>query len=493
MLGLAYSVEWAAPLVWVAMLPFLCVLNRASVREGMGWGLFLGMASHAVAAWWVANVLEHFGTLQLTQILLGTSIALFTQGFQMLLFGAGGAWLSSTWGLRPWLWALCFVWIEILYPRVLPWALAEPLVSMPFWVQGADLVGVSGLSFLLIFFQAWVVKLWQERRQQTKRWRQKAALILGGWLLWFGYGLAWHFSPKAFEGEPMRISVMQSGLDFSGGDPQEATQKAWTAYRQLHKADSSKDASLAVWGETVLRVYLKHQPEWLSSLQGLSKTEGKALIVGALDLAQEQQGEYNSAYLIDGSQPSQVYHKVRLFPFGEYIPFKQNLGSWITWPTTGDFVPGKALGFFRFKNANIGVTICYEAVFPDISQETVLKGANLLVNISDDGWLGGTPAVYFHFRAARLRAIETRRWIVRSSNSGVSAFIDPLGQIHQAIDFGVSAIRTQEVTLETQLSPYVRFFGGKTPWLWLSIFGGAWLAWERFSTRRRLAKSEGPN
>jgi len=168
------------------------------------------------------------------------------------------------------------------------------------------------------------------------------------------------------------------------------------------------------------------------------------LVVGGIGMefsAQDQNWrDYNSAFIIapDGSRLGR-YDKIHLVPFGEYIPF-QNLLTFAHKLTgrVGLFTRGTERNAFLLATQNqekhrYGVFICYEAVFADEVRQFARHGAEVFVNISDDGWYGDTSAPWQHLNMARMRAIENRRWLLRDTNSGVTAVIDPYGRVRQSI------------------------------------------------------------
>ena len=163
------------------------------------------------------------------------------------------------------------------------------------------------------------------------------------------------------------------------------------------------------------------------------------LVVGniGMDYSAENQAwrEYNSALVVgaDGARVGR-YDKIHLVPFGEYIPF-QNL-LFFARKLTGAFRSSLAAASarsFRLNGHRYGVFICYEAVFADEVRQFSRLGAEVLVNISDDGWYGDTSAPWQHLNMARMRAIENRRWLLRDTNNGVTAAIDPYGRVRQSI------------------------------------------------------------
>jgi apolipoprotein N-acyltransferase len=199
----------------------------------------------------------------------------------------------------------------------------------------------------------------------------------------------------------------------------------------------------------------------------LARGEQSTYIVGGVGVDFSQVGnqfsDYNSAmiYGADGARIGR-YDKIHLVPFGEYIPFKDMLR--FAHKLTGrvsDFSRGTDRSVFRISDQHgqqhrYGVFICYEAVFADEVREFARNGAEVLVNISDDGWYGDTSAPWQHLNQARMRAIENRRWILLDTNNGVTAAIDPYGRVRQSIPrHAVDALPAQygfrdDVTFYTQ-------------------------------------------
>jgi apolipoprotein N-acyltransferase len=124
------------------------------------------------------------------------------------------------------------------------------------------------------------------------------------------------------------------------------------------------------------------------------------------------------------------YDKVHLVPFGEYVPFRRlfSFASGLT-EQVGDFTPGTSRTPLQAGDAKLGVFICYESIFPDEVRQSAVNGADVFVNISNDGWYGDSGAFAQHLRQARMRAIENSRWLLRDTNTGVTASIDPFGRI----------------------------------------------------------------
>jgi len=143
---------------------------------------------------------------------------------------------------------------------------------------------------------------------------------------------------------------------------------------------------------------------------------------------------YNSALLVDPSgKVSGRYEKVHLVPFGEYVPLRKLLSFLEPLvESVGNFAVGRSGKPLAMHGAKIGLLICYESIFPDLARKRVLAGADILVNITNDAWYGRSSAPYQSFSMAALRAVETRRSLIRAANTGISGFVDPVGRVVEA-------------------------------------------------------------
>jgi apolipoprotein N-acyltransferase len=230
-----------------------------------------------------------------------------------------------------------------------------------------------------------------------------------------------------------------------------------------------------VWPETVLRSYLRHRGEYRDRVTGLAREIGRPLLVGALDLSPEGAREMNAAYLVQPVAWSptaaegelDVYHKRHLLPFGERLPAWGAALGLRHWRTTGRFVAGTGGrlrftiepddGFLEQRSVAMAPAICFEATRAGAFNAAVRSGAGFLVNLSDDSWFANSHGPDQHLQAVVLRAVETRRWLVRASNSGISAFIDPTGQVVRSLPLGATGLLRHRIAIEREMTPYVRW------------------------------------
>ncbi len=203
-------------------------------------------------------------------------------------------------------------------------------------------------------------------------------------------------------------------------------------------AAAAAHPDLVVWPESPAP-FAEGDPRFLEAMRSVAQAAQAPLVVGSIgmDFSPEDQAwrDFNSAMVIgaDGARVGR-YDKIHLVPFGEYVPFSNLL--FFARKLTGrvsSFTRGSERKVFRLNGRRYGVFICYEAVFADEVRQFVRLGAQVLVNISDDGWYGDTSAPWQHLNMARMRAIENRRWLLRDTNNGVTAAIDPYGRVRQSI------------------------------------------------------------
>jgi len=188
------------------------------------------------------------------------------------------------------------------------------------------------------------------------------------------------------------------------------------------------NAHLILWPEVPGPLYYYEDPKLREEAARLARDTHAYFLFGTV--GQTPQGApLNSAVLLrsDGDFEDR-YDKINLVPFGEYIPPFFGFVNRIT-REAGDFVPGNRLVVFPLDGHSLGAFICYESVFPHEVRAFVKQGANVLVNISNDGYFGKSSAREQHLEIARMRAVENRRWLLRATNDGITAVIDPAGRI----------------------------------------------------------------
>ena len=153
-----------------------------------------------------------------------------------------------------------------------------------------------------------------------------------------------------------------------------------------------------------------------------------------------------------------TYHKSHLVPFGEYVPLQEYLPFLAPLvEAAGNFTAGTIERPLEHGKARLGILICFESVFADLTREWLAAGANLLINLTNDAWYGRSSAPHHSLAMAVLRAVEARRSLVRSANTGISAFIEPTGEIALRSDLFVSWTESRQVALLDEITPWARY------------------------------------
>lgn len=459
-LGLSLSV-----VIGVALL--LAMVKGVLPGRAFALGCCTGAAGFAAAINWVVPTISRFTGAATTTAFLIFVVFVAYHALQLGAFAAVVA--NQDGGKRPAVdcAAAAAVWVVIEwgFPHVFPWALGDALVESSLLRQSADFAGVHGLSFLIVFAGAAFAHAASRRRLAT------AFLGISVLGVMSSYGALRLAMERDDDGRPggVDVAAIQGGIGVFG-DRAQQNEQAWKTYERMTLEVAGRgpsvhrsDGALTVWPETTLRTYLRHDRRRLLQLQKLAARTHRALLVGALDLPPSGGGELNSAFLVLPAEEGrgtvvQAYDKRILVPFGEYVPGAQLISFLLGWIPPGGFVSGGYGGPLEMANGTrLGLSICFEVLHPGALNRIVRDGAGLLVNLSDDSWFGGAVEPRQHLGGAVMRAVETRRWLVRVSDSGISAIIDPTGRIVDHLSVGAVGALKAFVPERDTLSPYVRF------------------------------------
>jgi apolipoprotein N-acyltransferase len=356
------------------------------------------------------------------------------------LFGALLSWLGSRrdWAERALL-AAPFLWVgtELFRARVIgfPWDLLGTVLvdNLPL-SRIATATGVYGLSFEVMLVNTALVAILFGRKQRR-------VLTLAAWVLLVGMMETGSFfeGPRAPSSGTARLVQQNIPLNLDWTPTlyeqtlRDLAQLSVPQPGELMPGDPLPD--LVIWPESPAP-FFGTDSRYRATLSGIAQQAHAYVLAGSLGTVHgsgNSQQVFNSAELVAPSGEWLArYDKIHLVPFGEYVPFKDmfSFAKKLT-KEVGDFVPGTERLVLPVHSYKLGTFICYESIFPDEVRMFARNGAGLLVNISNDGWFGDTGAPVQHLRMARMRAIENDRWVVRSTNTGVSASIDPFGRVVQ--------------------------------------------------------------
>jgi len=370
----------------------------------------------------------------------GWLISRLTGGDSMRLILVGPAvWVVMEW-VRGWFLS-GFPWLSLGYSQI-----DSPLAG---W---APLLGIYGVSWLLLISAGGFVLAITRRSYPLA-----VALVLLPWLL--GEGLKYPQWTRPV-GEPMLTTIIQ------GGVPQERKwlpeQLAPTLEIYHNALVAVHDSALVVWPEVAIPALVDMGNAYLSVLQDDARTRGRTLVLGILEHDLAEQRIYNSVLLLDG-ESQQVYRKRHLVPFGEYFPVPDFVREWMRLLSlpNNDISAGGAEQpiLVAADGTKIGVAICYEDAY-GAELLSALPDAAVLINVSNDAWFGDSIAPHQHLQIARMRALESGRWVVRATNNGVSAFIGPNGKIAATAPQFEFATLEWAIQPRAGLTPYARTGNG---------------------------------
>jgi apolipoprotein N-acyltransferase len=412
--------------------------------------------------------------------ILGMYGALFAVIIRRLNLGVSFA----PWLLVPLTWA-AVEYLRTFFLTGFPWNLiATALIDYPSFIQIDRFAGPYFVGALLVF-PATVAAWWITQKPPAV-----ARVVVGGAvgiliLVWWGTGLV-----------ASKLNARPNGSELATAallQPNITQHMRWddaniiAIYRKMVDMTvraAENGAQIVVWPESTVPVSYTETRFFRDSIEQLSKQYDIDIILGSVATDPSRIGRiWNSAFLVSKGATVGHYDKIRLVPFGEYVPLRRVL-----------FFAEKlvhAVGEFEFGTndrplvgkRSYGPAICYEVVYPQIARTQVRNGADVIVTITNDAWYDGTSAPAQHLQQARLRAIETDRYMLRAATTGISAFIDPTGRMLSSIPMGKDGTIYAKFQARTTITPYVRF--------------GDWFAWlaslavviALVRSRRRLAST----
>ncbi len=454
--GLCFGREAFAWAPWLALAPLVLMLGDRRA----GW---LGLA-HGVAYWltsvgWLAATLETFGGLApwlavLLQIALALYLGAYTGAFAWLgrrLWLRGG--VAALAGL-PALW-VALEWLRTYAVTGFPWNLAGyAWAEVPGALPLAAWIGVYGISFMVLFANTALARAIAARRPAI--WLG----AVGCCLAVLAFGARWAGGPPLDEqrGPGLAVRIIQPNTpNEAAWDPVESG-AAYDRLMRLSESACDVDGALLVWPESAAFPRGLDDPRLRSDLDRLA-ARGCAVVLNSAE--REGDDTFNAALLVDRGGVAGRYDKRHLVPYGEYVP----LGDWLPFigsvaRMAGRFTAGSEPTLLAWGDERLGMAICFEVIFPAEVAAMARAGATLLVTITNDAWYGDTFAPWQHFRAARFRAAEMRRPLVRAAITGVSGLIGADGEVVERLGVFEEGVIRAELSGVSESSPAARW-----PWL----------------------------
>lgn len=451
--GLALALALPGPHLVPLVLLVPGLLRRALVGQ-RGWsavriGWLAGFAQWAAAVPWVVIVLHRYGHAPLPlAITAWLAMAAILGGTWAL-----AAWLASR-GPAAWLpWSLpvALAAAEVLQgwpPWHFPWnPVAAVATGWPWLLAPVATVGSAGLSLLLLTLGGALDALLQGSLRRIGA--VQLAVVMLAWAV--AAGVAPPFRPA---GERVRVAAVQPNVPLE--ERWDAASRSAIEERvfALSQDGVRVGARWVVWPESAVPRLVERDGPYRVLLESFARREGVWLLVGSIGFGTADR-YYNSVYTVSpaGLLPFR-YDKVHLVPFGEYVPVLGRIA--VLRPLVrevGGFTPGRDPAPVPGPVGPVGVEVCYEVAFPSLAAMQVKGGAAVLATITNDGWYGDSAAPRQHLAVAQLRAAETRRYLVRAANTGISAIVDPWGRTVTRLGMGKAGVVVGDVTPGSGTTP----------------------------------------
>ena len=423
---------------WFSLVPLLYALRGKRPSEGFIIGLIAGLVYNIGIIYWVTFVVVRYGYLP---FYLGVSVMLLLAlclSMYVSLFSAGVVFFRRK-GIHevisaPLLWT-CLEYGKSHLFTGFPWEnLAYSQYLNTYLIQIADVTGTYGITFLIVFINCVFYDLiFARTKKRKKSFEIFVGCVLITLVLCYGM-LRVNGLKETLRGARLgKVSLIQGNIDQSIKWDEKFQRKTLEIYRDLSLEALQSKPELIVWPETATPFFFQNVDDKHRDVLGVVEKSNTCLLFGSPGFEKKKRETYyfNSAYLIS---PEGIvvgrYDKVHLVPYGEYVPFR-SLFPFLEKLVVGvgDFRSGKGYYPLLMDGEKIGVLICFEGIFPEISREYGKRGASLLVNITNDAWFDRTSAPYQHLSMTVFRAVENRVSIARAANTGISAIIGPTGEI----------------------------------------------------------------
>jgi apolipoprotein N-acyltransferase len=480
--GVAISVAWWVPgtiasalLGWIAA---LLLVYAVRARRAYAPAYCAGLACCALGFYWVFRTVAVFGGFGPVAAAVVFALFVTASAVQFLIF----AFFHHNLGLRLDAWALraptALVLSEFIAIRVFHWHFGHTQIALTPLVQIAGIGGALLVSFLMFWIAEVAVRIVVFR---DRRWSFVAPMALLGAALLYGTVMVRIFTTPEGARARSRLDVLlvQGNAPMARERDPEAIGRNVGRLFEL-SARAPHQNALIVWPEGAIPAFL---PAELRSVRTDPILpwfgDGSAFLVGAyaIDLNDKR---YNAAFAVapDGTV-GRPYFKQVLIPFGEYMP----LATWLPWikslnANAGVFSAGSEVQVFEYPmrrpdttwyTLRVAPLVCYEDTLPALARTATLKGAELLVNLTYDTWFGQSAAPFEHHLIAAFRAIENRRYLVRVTNNGYSAVVDPLGRTIARIPPFAEGTAAARVDLLTYRSTYTHYVGDRPWWGLLAL------------------------
>ncbi|MDA8428584.1 MAG: apolipoprotein N-acyltransferase [Geobacteraceae bacterium] len=460
-------------LEWICLIPVLWAIRDTRPGRAFFIGWLAGIVMNIGGFYWAIEMFRQFAGAAWPLAALGLLLLAAANGILLAVWAWATRMITRDTGWSV-VWVSPVVWtaLEKFWPEIFPYYLGASQYKLSLVTQIADLTGILGVTFIVVYINSTLfaaLEQWSEKRMIATRQLLVCTAVLAAVLI-YGQVRIRAVDRQVAAAAKLTIGLVQANR--GAGDKDAHPESLLREHQEMSRTLAASQAlDLVVWPESVLGLNLASREESLpAALFGDTHTPtlfGAILRIGENGAPRA----HSSALLTDsGGRIIGTYDKMVLVPFGEYIPFGETFPALyaLAPPSTGRFWPGKNPEPIAFGKYLLAVNICYEDIFPGQIRSLMQGGHNrriphVMINLTNDSWYGKSTEPIEHLALASFRSIEQRRSLVRSTNTGISAFVDPVGRIVKR-----SGIWTRETLVER-----VPMMQGRTVY----ALSGDWLGW----------------
>lgn len=446
--------EWISLVPMVIALTMLCDSEELKLRRIYLFGLFYFEVFYAVCFHWFISLypLDFTGLNNFYSVLV-IIVAWFGLPLLQALFGGlvfvlyvaiSRTYLAKKHPL------INVVSLAAIYPFYeftqtlgwwgVPWGrLSLGQADLLFHIQTVSLFGSYFVTAIIILVNAFIAFAIMNYRKNLKAEKVYAVSALCVYLfnLILGFGLYYSEEKRIESAEKISVGVIQG--NFSSAEKWFIdVDTIFNRHITLTEESAKAGAEVVIWAETALPIKYRENGSYCSRISDTAKEYGITILVGALEGSEELDRNAIICYNPDGTRQDTVYAKRHLVPFGEYVPMRSFTEVCLPFLTEiaileDDWMPGEDSAVFNTDSGMIGSLICFDSIYESLARDSVRDGAELLAISTNDSWFSESAALYMHNNQARLRAVENRRFVARSANTGLSSFITSHGDILSTI------------------------------------------------------------
>lgn len=434
-------------LAWFFLVPLILGIHRYNLKNKIILCFLSGMIGHYGTFYWLMTAMQKYGGLNFFQAIAALTVMIMILSLVFALLLSFTCWINHLVKIPFFILLPVFMTthdfiLHFFLFNGFPWGI--PPYSQGQWIQflqWVDYTGIFGLSFFIYLINGLFADgllLFVHRKQVDKMVsRFLVAFVLILLSLYGSFLSSENYEKTKVSKGSINVALIQGNIPQDiKWDPYKA-QDNLNVYLKLTNTAVKDGADVVIWPETSYPYGFKQRK--LKEERFLDKTHLSAPIFFGAVVTERRQGQritYNSVIYADtDAKIASVYRKIHLVPFGEYVPFKEYL-SFLSKLTqgVGEFYPGTDYILFDVKGFKFASLICFEDIFPTYARKMSLRDADVLVNVTNDAWYGDSSAQHQHLVFSQFRALENRRVLVRSTNTGMTAIINPRGEVTDSME-----------------------------------------------------------